>query len=103
MYTQSSVSSPVDSLIHIRVVEYNVQTLVSKFQRNGLQIALRRSLHDLATDEGVACERDLVDGHVLADGLPGGVSVACDVDDAERESYFVDQGSHPDGSQGREF
>ena len=96
--------SPIDGLIQVCVVKYDVRTLASKFQRNGFQVALRSSLHDLATDEGAASERDFVDAHVLADGLPDGVSVACDdVDDAWREPCFVDQGGHPDGSQWCEF
>ena len=104
MYAQESVSCPIDCLFHIRIIEYNVGTLASELQSNGFQVALCRGLHYLAADKGAAGECDLVDVHVLADGLSNGVSVTCnDVDDAGREACFVDQGGHPDGSQRREF
>lgn len=89
---------PIDRL-QVCVIEYDVRAFASKFMRNGLQVALRCSLHDLATDKGTAGERDLVDVHVLAAGLTDCASVAFDNDyDARREACFVDQGSHSDGA-----
>jgi hypothetical protein len=76
MYAQDTVSSPINCQIQVRVVECDVCALASKFQRNGFQVALRRSLHNLAANKGAAGERDLFNVHVLADGLPDDTSVA---------------------------
>jgi hypothetical protein len=104
MYAQDAVRSPVDRLLQVGVVEDDVRALTAKLQRHVLQVALRGALHDLAADEGAPGERDLVDLHVLADGLSDDVAVACeDVDDTRGKAGFLNECSHSDGAQGCEF
>lgn len=51
--------SPLDGLVQVRVVEDDRRALASELKRDLLQVRLGSCLHDLATDERAARERDL--------------------------------------------
>lgn len=53
------MSGPVNGLLEVAVVKDDVGALAAKFKSDILQIGLGRGLHDLATDEGGACECNL--------------------------------------------
>lgn len=61
VYSQDTVSSPVDSLIDVGVVKDDVGALSTEFEGDVLQVGLGGSLHDFATDKGRAGEGDLAE------------------------------------------
>lgn len=115
--------TPTNSLLQIRVVEHDIRVLTAEFEGDVFQVGLGCCLHDLTTDEGGACERDLyaclrlvatktvviseihlVDFHMLSDSGTDGGSVPCDdVNNSRREPDLLDQGADPQGSEWREL
>jgi len=94
------MSCPVDSLIEICVVEYNVWALSTKLKGDILEVALGGGLHDLSADEGRTGEGNLVDTMVLGDGLTNSISVSNNkVEDTRREASFTDHVGDHEGGQ----
>ena len=101
---QDTKRGPFHCLVQIRIVEDDVGALSTQFQGHVLQVALGRSIQDLATDECRTSEGDLFDLQVMRDGIADSVTVAIEnVDDAGRETGLVDEVGYADCSQGGEL
>ena len=72
------MNGPRHGLVDIAVVEDDVRALSTELKGDLLEVRVRRSLHDLATDEGAAGEGDLLEVHVVADVVTDRVSVSVD-------------------------
>ncbi len=86
--------------IHIGIGEHDVRALAAQFERDALQVRLRRRLHDQMADFGRTGEGDLVDVHVPRDRGAGGRAVARQhIDHAFREAGFHDQFADAQGGE----
>lgn len=101
---QDSVRAPVDREVQIRVVEDDIRALSPKFERNILQVRLRRPLHDLPPNQSRTSEGQLLDIHMRRHSVADGRTVADEnVDYTRREASFVDERGHTEGSERSEF
>ena len=98
------MSSPTNSLIQISIIKNDIRTLPSQLERDRFQIGFSSRFHDLTPYEGASRERDFFDLHMGRDGGSGGGSVSGEeVENAWRETGFLDQCAHADGCEWGEF
>ena len=70
MNLQDAVSSPVNGLLEISIVEDDVRALAAELEGDTLQVSLSRTLHDLAADANVDLKAHWVESQleVLVNG-----------------------------------
>src|SRR6266702_1913820 len=90
-HVQDTMNGPINREVEVRVIEHDVGRLSAKFEGDVLQVGLGCGLHYPAPDGRGSRECDLVNAHVLRDGLTAYVSVTRDdVHDAGWETGLLD-------------
>jgi hypothetical protein len=91
-YVLDAVGGPVNSLVEVRIVEYDVRGLSTQLERDVLQIRLCRPLHDLAPDKCGPRERYLINTHMFRDSLTNSVAITInDIYDTRWEASLIDE------------
>lgn len=78
------VQSSFDSVVQLRVVEYQQWTLAAQFQGDSLQASVRTHFHDPLSSRYRASERDLRDVAVITEDFSSFTFALNDVEDASR-------------------
>ena len=103
-YSQNTMWSPVDSLIQISIIEYDIRALASQLKCDRFQIGFSSCFHDFTSNDGATGEGNFSNLHVRWNGSAGGGSISGDdVDDTSGEAGFFDKGTQADGGQGGEL
>lgn len=86
---------PRDGVFDVSIVENNVGRLATQLKGDLLEVALGRSLKDQTANLGRTSEGNLVDVHVVRDGVTSNTTQARDdVDNTLGEASFLDQLTH---------
>lgn len=86
---------PRDGVVDVSIVENNVGRLATQLKGDLLEVALGRSLEDQTANLGRTSEGNLVDVHVVRDGVTSNTTQARDdVDNTLGEASFLDQLTH---------
>lgn len=98
------MSCPIDGLLDIRIVKYDVRAFATKLERDVLQIALRGGLHDLTTDQSATSEGNFVNLHMARDCRSNSVAISGEkVERPGWKSGFVNKLTHANCSQRSKF
>jgi hypothetical protein len=89
--THDSDVRPLHGLIQIGVLKHQKRTLTARLECDVLHVD-GGGTHDVAASRGASCESNLVDSLVSGEDRSSGLAVSRhDVDDAGRESCFLDE------------
>lgn len=92
MVEEDTEVDPRDGVVNVGVLKDDVWRLATKLKSDLLQVGASSGLHDLATDNSRASERDLVDVHVRGNGGTSDLTeTRDDVDNTWWETGLLDQ------------